>query len=598
VKPNVGRSGDWSAKRALGLCGGVFALTLLTYLPALGNGFVNWDDDIYVTANPAVCPPGSNFLRYAFLEFHASNWHPLTWLSHALDCAIWGLNPTGHHLTSIVIHALNAALVVLVSTRILRQANAARETSSVLDAGVDGVWLASATAGLLFGIHPIHVESAAWVAERKDVLSAFFYLSSVLAWTGWAGRASASLGIRTWLDRRLLVSLSMFGLALLAKPMAVTLPAVLLILDWYPFGRLHDRSKRRAALAELGPFLVLAMTAGALSVLAQSGGDAIVSVASTDLQSRFLVAANATVTYLANLVHPIHLLPFYPHPRVVSLDSMRHVLAAAAIMGITALSITVSRRQPWWLASWLAYLVMLSPVLGLVQAGGQSMADRYMYLPSVPPFLLAGVGVPWILGKVRRPGRSALITGGIVAAGLLIMLTVRQIGTWRSSLTLWDHLLEREPTTVPLAYYNRAQAFLENGDIGRAIADYSSAIDLNPRYRDAVFNRGAAHERMGDLARAAADYSAAIQLDPTDARGYNNLGVVQARSGALAEAIDSFSRAIERAPSLTSAIFNRGLAYAQSGQIGLASRDLRRACEQGVEQACTLVPNSLEVEGR
>jgi tetratricopeptide (TPR) repeat protein len=299
-----------------------------------------------------------------------------------------------------------------------------------------------------------------------------------------------------------------------------------------------------------------------------------------------------------NLVHPIHLLPFYPHPRVVSLDSIRHALATAAVIGVTATSIAVARRQPWWLASWVAYLVMLSPVLGLVQAGGQSMADRYMYLPSVPPFLLAGAGVAWILGRVRGLGRFGLITGGFVAAGLLITLTVLQIGTWRSSFTLWNHLLEREPTSVPLAYYNRAQAFLENGDIGNAIADYTSAIALNPRYRDAVFNRGAAHERAGDLVHAAADYSAAIQLDPTDARGYNNLGVVQARSGAFGDAIDSFSRAIERAPSYTSAIFNRGLAYAQSGQIDLASRDLRRACDQGAEQACRLMPNTKGADRR
>ena len=229
---------------------------------------------------------------------------------------------------------------------------------------------------------------------------------------------------------------------------------------------------------------------------------------------------------------------------------------------------------------------MLAPVLGVIQAGGQAMADRYMYLPSLPPLLLIGVGIEGVVARTRGRGRLTLLAGCVMVAGFLVLGTVRQIGTWRSSIDLWNHLLEHEPKAVPLAYYNRAQAYLELGRVDRAIADYSSAISLHPRYRDAVYNRGAAYERIGDFRRAAEDYQAAIALDPSDARAYNNLGVVQARVGELLHAIRSFDQAIQRDPGFAAALFNRGLTHAQTGQVSQAIQDSSRACELGMEQGC------------
>ena len=574
-------------RRLLRVAIGVFLFTFVLYLPALGNGFVNWDDDLYVTDNPAIRELGPALMRYAFLEIHVVNWHPLTWLSHALDFAAWGPEAMGHHLTSVLLHAANAALVVVLAALIFRRIPAPAGSSTW--AGEGRVLAASCAVGLLFGIHPIHVESAAWVSERKDVLSALFYLGSLIVWFRVAG-APRQAGERVpGRSLAMVASITLFILALLAKPMAVSLPVVMLVLDWYPLRRLRDPEGRRTALAELLPFALLAGGVGVIAVLAQKGGGAVVTLEDADLGTRVLVAARAVVMYLGKLVFPVDLLPFYPHPRVASWTSARYLLPVTAVVAATTACLAIARRQAWWLAAWVAYLAMLAPVLGIVQAGGQSMADRYLYLPSIPPLLLAGAGIAHVLVGAKGAFRAVALA---VCAGALMLLsvaTVRQIGIWKSSLTLWTYVIEREPRSVPHAYYNRGQVHLDAGDLPRAIADYTAALALNPLYRQAVYNRGLAYQTAGDLGRAAADFREAIRLDPRDPLAFNNLGVVLARSGSFAEAVEAFTRALGLDPVFGAAMLNRGLALSSLGQEGAALGDLRGACRLGTGEACSIL---------
>lgn len=558
----------------------MFLLTLTVYIPALGNGFVNWDDDLYVTHNLRIRSLDGELLRYAFGQTDASNWHPLTWLSHAADWALWGGDPLGHHLTSVLLHAANSLLVVLIAAAVLDR---------ILRTSARSVLIASALAGLLFGLHPIHVESAAWVAERKDVLCAFFFLLALLSWLRHARARSQAEPRSPWVDRWWLASLGLFVLALLSKPMAVSFPVILLALDGYPYGRLADPARRREAVLGVTPFLGLAAGASFVALHAQRAGGAVVPLASAGIETRLLVAANAVATYLGKLVVPLDLLPFYPHPRNVSLASPRHLAAAALVVLATAAAVAWARRRPWALTAWLAFLALLAPVLGIVQAGGQAMADRYVYLPSVPPFLVAGASIAWTLERAAPAARRLVVGATAAALVALAMLTLRQIAVWHSSVELWSHVIEREPSAVPLAYYNRGQAFLEEGLLDHAVADYTKAFALNPGYRDAVYNRGIALERKGDLAGAIADFEEAVRLDPAEPRAHNNLGVALARSGDLHRAIASFAAALAVSPDFAEARLNRGLALAQAGRLAEAREDLARACTLGTAQACSIL---------
>jgi tetratricopeptide (TPR) repeat protein len=589
-REGLGREPPSSRVLALGVAAAAALATWLTYLPALGNGFVNWDDDIYVYDNPHVRSLDRASLRWAFTTFDASNWHPLTWVSHQLDVRLWGLDPTGHHLTSVTLHAVNALLVVLLATRILR---AAVQASGRLagPGGDSAVLVAAGVTGALFGLHPLHVESAAWVSERKDLLCALFFLSSLLAYARHAAPVpGAPDGARpARIGRSYLASLALFALALLSKPMAVSLPAVLLLLDWYPFRRLDSRAARPRALLEKLPFLVLAIASSAVTVAAQRAGGALVSVESVPLWARIASAARSILAYLGKMVAPVDLLPFYPFTRGAR-PSAADLVAIGMVAGASALCAWLARRQRLWLAAWGWFVVTLAPVLGIVQAGGQSMADRYTYLPSLGPFLVAGLGAgaavagrwparaPWL-----RPAAAALLALWLAALGYL---TVRQIGIWRDSLTLWSAVIRADPTGAPLAYYNRGQAFMQAGQPARAAEDYATAGRLNPRYREAFFNRGVALEAMGRLDEAREEYERALRIDPANHQALNNLGVLYGRSGSPERALELLTRAVAAAPSYASAYYNRGLTYALLGREPEAAADFRRACELGFAQAC------------
>lgn len=573
-------------------------LTLVVHAAALRNDFVAWDDDLYIVDNPAIRSLDLSFVQWAFTTIYTGYWHPLTWLSHALDYAVWGMDPRGHHLTSILLHAVNAFLAAVAAMMLLeaRRDRAVRTgtATSLTDARIA---LAGAVTGLLFGLHPLHVESAAWVAERKDLLCGLFFLLSLMAYTRHVrnaadrpeGRGSAPGPVT---ERWYVLSLAMFLLALLSKPMAVTLPVVLLILDWHPFGRLEAGRKLMPLLREKLPFIALSIIASVVTLLAQRAEGAMAPLSAVPLTTRLVVAAHSLVAYLGKMLVPAGLIPLYPYPRDASLLSPEYGGSVLVVAGMTAAAVLLAKRRPLWPALWGYYVITLLPVLGLVQVGLQPMADRYTYLPSLGPFLLAGLALSQVAVRSApaadkgRAGRFVVIAAAIAVAALLALLTVRQIGIWKSTVDLWTAVIVREPVRVPEAYFKRGNAFRLEGQDGRALADYDRAAALDPSFPQVYINRGALRGGLGRIDLALQDFNAAIALDPALAAAYGNRALAYLALGRPSEALQDLDREIALDPSAARAYLHRGRIHLQNGSRALAAADFRTGCGLGEREAC------------
>jgi len=500
-------------------------MTFAVYLSDLHNTFLEWDDGTYVTENPHIRSIDMAFFKWALTGFHASNWHPLTWLSHSLDYRIWGLNPFGHHLTSNIIHAVNTFVVVLLTKKLLESADrsgqkGAAEKGPVSTRGPRKVLIAATVTGLLFGLHPLHVESVAWIAERKDLLCAFFYMLSMLSYAEYAvgvirepGRGSSVL---RFFDRHYLLSFTFLVLALLSKPMAVTLPFVLLILDWYPFRRIRSLRTLLNVSIEKIPFIAMAFFSSVITLLAQR--DAMSPITIVPLSTRLLVAARAVDYYLLKMLLPRGLLPFYPYPHKISLVSTEGLASLALVALILFICLYAAKRNKVWTAALAYYLLTLVPVLGIIQVGKQAMADRYTYLPGLGPFLLMGLGTAWAWSKLdslKTHDRGIRIIAAVMAlsvTSLMSFATLKQIKIWKNSIDLWTHVIDKEPASVAFVYNNRAAAFHRTGRLDEAIADYSKAIELDPGEFSYYNNRGTAYSARLQYDLALADYEKAYGL--------------------------------------------------------------------------------------
>ncbi|HTG00783.1 MAG TPA: tetratricopeptide repeat protein [Nitrospirota bacterium] len=536
------------------LAASIAVLTVLVYLPAVENGFV-YDDYYYVVDNDKIRSINTSFIHWAFFEFSSSNWHPLTWMSHAVDYTLWTLNPIGHHLTSIFLHGLNSFLVVILGMKLLESARDSIRIKGKHDfLNAQTIGIAGAVSGIFFGLHPLHVESVAWVAERKDVLCALFYLLSVLQYERYVKAVKNTIeppeALSAILHRRLLAALGFFFLALLSKPMAVTLPLVLIILDWYPFARIDSRKTLLSALIEKLPFFVLSLASSLVTLLAQSAGMSVKSIESAPLTIRLLVIAKAYFSYLAKMIVPIHLLPMYPYPQSATMLSAEYFLPIIFTIGVTAACIAVVRRQKVWLATWGYYLLTLIPVIGIVQVGEQAMADRYSYLPSLGPFLVAGLVVAWISNKAwvsAGPYQAKNIVPIVIAcvmATVLSFLTVKQTRLWNNDIDLWSSVIERgQPSFV--SYFNRGAAYLSTGRPERAIADFDNAIALRHNWWLVYDHRGLAYAEMSRFDMALADYNKAIMLNNKVPRPYRSRGFVYLKAGRMELAVEDFRKACE-----------------------------------------------------
>lgn len=462
---------------------GLTALVGAVFTQVRGHAFVNFDDPLYVTANPVVQQGLTREgVRWAFTAFAAQNWHPVTWLSHMLDVTLFGLHPGGHLLVNVAWHALDTALVY------------------VLWRWTTGRRVPSAAVAALFAVHPAHVESVAWLSERKDVLSAAFGLGAMLAWVAWVRRPSAL---------RYGLALVLATLGLLAKPMLVTLPVVLAVLDLWPLDRVRQRGWWQIAGEKL-PFLVPVAVVAAATLLAQSRGGAVASMAALPLDERLANAALAYTRYLGVLFWPVDLALIYPLE--VPVPRLPAALSAVALAAVTAFAFAQRRTRPYLLAGWLWYLVTLAPVIGIVQVGEQAMADRYTYLPFVGPFLILAFGGAEL--AARRPAlRPALAGLAAAAVASCAVLAHRQTGRWRDSESIFRHTLAVTRNNH-LAHQGLALALAAAGRYEEAVAEHRAAARAWPDYFDAHWGAALLLERLGRVGDAVHDLGQAARLRP------------------------------------------------------------------------------------
>jgi len=500
------------------------------FASTLNHEFVTWDDPGTIVENVHYRGLGSDHLGWMFTTFHMGHYQPLSWVTFALDYSLWGMDPTGYHLTNVLLHVLNALLFYWLARRLLRLAHGASTDATA-------VAVMAATAALLFAIHPLRVESVAWVSERRDVLSGSFFIATILAYLRMQAAAHASTARRHWF----VLSVAFLMASLLSKAWGMTLPFVLLALDFYPLRR-FDRETVKALLVEKLPWLIPASLAAATAVMAQSIGAEMQAVADHGIAARLAQAAYGLCFYLLETLFPIGLSPLYPLPPHLDPFEPKYILSAAVVIAITATAAATWKRWPWLLVSWLSYAAIVFPVLGLAQTGPQIAADRYTYLSCLPWPLLAAAGL-------YRLSRTQLhLTAAATMAILMIIgvLTVQQASIWRDSLTLWNHVIRLEPNNA-IAYVNRGAAFEAQGDLDAAAADYQAAIDINRNYADAYFGRGNVRRSRGDLDGAMADFDLTTRLRPRDPSGFANRGAVHHVRGDFALAEADYARALELA---------------------------------------------------
>jgi lipoprotein NlpI len=388
------------------------------------------------------------------------------------------------------------------------------------------------------------------------------------------------------------ISLGFFILALMSKPMAVSLPVVLLILDWYPFRRLHSGKTVRTALVEKLPFFTFSLISSILTVLAQRAGGALVSIEVIPLSTRLLAAAGSLLIYLWNMILPVNLIPFYQYPRHVSLLTLvGYFLAVVMVIGITVLCVILAKKKKLWLAVWGYYLITLFPVLGVVQVGSQSMADRYTYLPSLGPFAVFGLVLVWLSRKVHSLAKwrpLVVIVGNamaIIAFVSMTYLTIGQIGIWKNSFVFWNYVITKEPERVPIAYYGLGTFFQQAGLYDRAIENFDRAITLDASLYQVYNNKGVIYGILGQYDKAIECFNKAIAINPNSS-AYNNRGLTLYFVGQYSRALEDYNKAIELNQRFVDAYFNRGNVYFRTGRTGLALFDFQKGCDLGDRKSC------------
>jgi protein O-mannosyl-transferase len=536
--------------------------TLVVFLPAGGHDFVNYDDPDYVTDNSFV-KDGLNWtdLKWAFTTGHASNWHPLTWISLQTDCELFGLNAGALHLINVLFHAANVALLFWLCWRLTEK-----------------LWPAALVAAL-FGWHPLHVESVAWIAERKDVLSTFFALLALLSY--------AKFG-REHCRRSFWLALIFFALGLLAKPMLVTLPFIFLLLDFWPLGRLaggepSNRQRPAAIVFEKWPFFLLTAASCAATVIAQNGGGAVVSLARVPLHYRIENAPIVVVRYLSKLFWPSGLSPIY------LLDPIFIWQTVLCLAGLLLISAAAWRRrisQPYFLTGWLWFLGTLVPVIGLVQVGSQAMADRYTYLPSIGFFLALVLLAADFFAHLQTP---KIITTGISLLVLVacLLATEVQLSFWRNSETLFRRAIAVTPNNV-VALVNLGVTLDEQRRFDEALAVYRQAekFEDGPYYQ-LHDDLGELLSRLGRHTEALAEYGIAIHERPGDAPSHNAAGSEFAALGKYGAALRELSVAEQLNPNYAAPHIETAKVFLRQGRDAEATGELRTALQ--------LEPDNFEV---
>lgn len=560
-------SGDRRDRRTSVVLGlSVVALTLVVYNRVQALGFIDFDDPIYINHNTHILNGLTlESLRWAFTTGYAENWHPLTWASHMLDVHLFGLQAAYHHVTNLVLHAANGVLLFAALSR------------------MTGALRRSALVAVLFAIHPLHVESVAWISERKDVLSTSFFMLTILAYGEYARD-------RRWWRYTTVVAL--FALGLMAKPMLVTLPFVLLLLDFWPLGRVlqpsaSDERAQQASASSAGPsrnppldltvekvpLFALAVMVSVITFAIQKHGGAVGGLDRFPLTHRFANVPLAYVAYVGKMIVPIRLGVFYPYPTAFSA-----LPVSMAVVGLVAASIAAirfARSYPYLPVGWFWFLGMLVPVIGIVQVGKQSMADRYTYVPLVGLFIIIAWGGFDVVARLRLHRNVVRISVAIAVVALAVVAR-RQVSYWSDSLTLWRHTLE---VTGPnaRAHTNVGNMLGGQGDSLGAIAEYEKALQIDSTMPETHNNLAWYLDKSGRGDEALSHYSIALRLAPNYTAARNNFGVALSNLGRTDEAINEFTKSLDADPEQSDAHFDLALLLSKTGRTQEAIDHLQAA---------------------
>jgi protein O-mannosyl-transferase len=512
------------SSRSAWICALLIAVNLFVFAQVRNHGFINYDDPQYVSENPHVAGGLTDAnVSWALTAGYAYNWHPLTWLSHMTDIQLYGLKPGPHHLTNVLFHIANTILLFLLLYWMTQAIGP------------------SAFVAALFAVHPAHVESVAWIAERKDVLSTFFWLLTTGAYVAYVRRSGIA--------RYLLVAL-LLALGLMSKPMLVTLPFTLFLLDYWPLNRVTAgvRSAGPRLLWEKAPLIGLALASSIITFLVQRQGGAVAQLTRLPLQFRIENALLSYTAYMAELIWPSKLAPFYPYPR----PSVLGVIAALVVLvSITAAVLRFADRHRYLPVGWFWYLGTLVPVIGVIQVGDQSRADRYTYIPYLGLFVMLSWGISELL--TRLPQRRVVLP---VAASVVIAVFAvgarLQAQHWKDDVTLWRYTL-RVTKDNDLAHSNLGIAFWEQQKVSDAIAEFSAALRIRPTVASTHSNLGVAFAAEGNMAAAIREFQEAIRIKPGDASYHYNLGIMFQRQGNVTDAKSHFKEALNINPGYTDA---------------------------------------------
>lgn len=501
----------------------IFLVTFIVFFPVYRNDFVDFDDLEYITENPHVATgPSIKNIIWAFTNAHAHNWHPLTWVSHMVDVELFGLDPTGHHLVGAFIHAINAALAFMLVSRLT------------------GAITPAAFLALFFALHPLRVESVAWAAERKDVLATFFFLSALLAYAAYARKGKIAF---------YLTALFLHASGLMAKQMGVTLPFILLLLDYWPLKRLVLREAWKKIAWEKMPFFVLSVGAGITVYIIQKKTGVLHGEALFPLDVRIANALYSTVAYLGKIFWPTDLAVFYPHP-LNTISPIALFLSALAIIAITMLALFGTR--PYLQVGWFWFLISLLPILGIIQVGIQGMADRYTYLPSLGIFITVVFGAKELAERWKKL-KAVFLAAGVIAVATLSVLTVKQIGVWRSSFTLYAHAVQATQENY-WAYNNLGAVLYKEGKAEEAKQMFLRALSILPEYPGANKNLAAILFQEGKYRDALFHVEKALQVQPTNPEYLTAKGAILLKMGDPKGARAAFHRALKFAPNYPEAM--------------------------------------------
>ena len=500
-------------------------VTIAVFGRLSGYGFINLDDGIYVEDNPHVrAGLTRDGILWAFTTRHAGNWHPVAWISLMMDCELFGVNAGAHHTVNLLIHTTNVLLLFGLLAMLTR---------AVCKSGLVTAW---------FAIHPLHVESVAWIAERKDLLSTFFWLLTVWLYALYTGRRRFGLYI---------LSLVVFWVGLMTKPMLVTLPVILLLVDYWPIGRFANKTSWKSLALEKVPFLWLSWVSALVTFAAQKDGGAVSSVEHLPIVQRVANTVVSYATYLFKMIWPNSMACFYPYNP--NLPAGETAVSALTLMALSVFVVIQGRRRPYLVTGWLWYLVMLLPVIGLVQVGSQSMADRYTYLSSVGIFIMIAWGVPDLADRLSRTGQAGRGTTCVLRAAawlVLIAWAVRawvQVPCWKDAVTLLQHTIQVTGGTR-WQYNDLGVCLAERGRFDEAISTYRLALTKWPDYAVTHNSLGGTLLQQDNLDDAIHHFNEALRLDPDYAEAHNNLGIALARKGLPEDALPHFLASLEADP--------------------------------------------------